>query len=130
MLLDVDELYTMCDSKNMVMVKYFQSFSKRSRKYEALLGIGTQQLADCLHPDIAAYTTALFNNASFKFMFYPDAIDMALIQQKLKLTDGEAACISKSNKKHCLLKAGNDRYYLRVGTLPYEKELFGTASGR
>ena len=129
-LLDVDELYTLCDSKNMVMVKYFHSFSKRSRKYEALLGIGTQQLADCLHPDIATYTTALFNNASFKFMFYPDAIDMALIQQKLNLTDGEAACISKSNKKHCLLKAGNDRYYMRVGTLPYEEELFGKGGGR
>jgi hypothetical protein len=129
-MLNVDELYTLCDSKNMVMVKYFQSFSKRSRKYEALLGIGTQQLADCLNPEIAVYTTALFNNASFKFMFYPDAIDLALIQQKLKLTDGEAACISKSNKKHCLLIAGNDRYYMRVGTLPYEEELFGNAGGR
>ncbi len=129
-MLDVDELYTICDENNMTMVKYFQSFSKRARKYEALLGIGTQQLADCLNPKIATYTTALFNNASFKFMFYPDAIDLDLIRQKLRLTDGEAFCISKSNQRHCLLKAGNDRYYMKVGELPYEEELFGKGGGR
>jgi len=129
-LLDIDELYTVCDRENMTMVRFLQSFAKRSRKYDAILSVCTQQLADCLHPDIAHYTTALFNNSSTKFFFYPDKIDLSLIKEKLQLTDGEANCISMSNKEHCLCKVGNDNYYIHVGELPYEKELFGAAGGR
>ena len=34
-----------------------------------------------------------------------------------------------SNKRHCLLKAGNGKYYMEVGTLPFEAELFGDKGG-
>lgn len=129
-ILAIDELHVLCDKKNLSIVKYLQSFSKRSRKYDGSLIIGTQQLKDCLDPELATYTSALFNNASFKFLFYPSDMDMALVKDKLKLTDGEAKCISTSNRGRCLLKAGNQKYYLHVGELPYEKQLFGSAGGR
>ncbi len=129
-ILAIDELHVLCDKRNMRIVKYLQSFSKRDRKYEGSLIIGTQQIQDCLDPDLAPYTTALFNNSSIKFLFYPSNIDMALVKEKLQLTDGETKCISKSNKGHCLVKVGNNNYYLHVGELPYEKQLFGSAGGR
>jgi type IV secretory pathway VirB4 component len=129
-MLNVDELYLYLGEENITMVKYLNFFVKRARKYNALIGIATQQLADCLHPAIVHYTTALFNNAATKFLFYPDKIDLELVKQKLQLSDGEMKCISRSNQKHCLVKIGNDRYYMKVGTLPFEKDLFGSAGGK
>ena len=125
---NLDELYLFLE--NMTMVKYINSFAKRSRKYGAMLGISTQQLADCLRPDIATYTTALFNNAAFKFLFHPGTLDMDLVQDKLKLTKGEINRISFPNRGYCLVKVGIDRYYVHVEMLPYEKELFGTGGGQ
>ncbi len=48
----------------------------------------------------------------------------------LKLSYSETKKISTFNKKHCLLKAGKDVYYMKVSTLPFESFLFGTASMR
>ena len=125
---NLDELYLFLE--NMTMVKYINSFAKRSRKYGAMLGISTQQLADCLRPDIATYTTALFNNAAFKFLFHPGTLDMDLVQDKLKLTKGETAKITYPNRGYCLVKVGIDRYYVKIDMLPYEKELFGNGGGK
>ena len=129
-LLAIDELYMFLDDDNPTMVKYINFFVKRARKYGAQIGIATQQIVDCLKPSIAHYTTALFTNSAFQFLFYPGKIDLSLVEEKLKLTKGELRCISQSNKRHCLLKAGNDKYYIEVGHLPYEDYLFGTAGGR
>ena len=129
-MLNIDELYLYFDDDDMTMVKYLNFFVKRARKYNTLMGIATQQLADCLHEKIVHYTTAMFNNSATKFFFYPDKIDLDLVRRHLKLTEGETECISRSNRQHCLVCAGNDRYYMRVGTLPYEEDLFGRAGGR
>lgn len=126
-LLNIDELYLFLE--NPIMVKYIRSFAKRGRKYNALLGIGTQQLADCLQPEIATYSTALFNNASFQFMFHPGKIDLDRATENLKLTNGEENTISVPNKRHCLVRAGSDRYYMEVGAFEYEALLFGKGGG-
>lgn len=123
----VDELHLFTESP--IMMKYLKSYVKRGRKYNALLGVGTQQLGDIINSPCAADAVAMLNNSSFKFLFYPDKIDLALVQDKLKLTAGEVNCISVSNKQHCLLKAGNNSYYMKTGTLPYEEWLFVDAGG-
>lgn len=125
--LKVEELHIFLQSP--YMIKYLSSFVKRCRKYDALLGVSTQQLADCFHEEFVHYTTSIFNSSAFKFLFFPGDIDLGLMQKKLKLTDGEINCISQSNKKHCLVKAGNQKYYIEVGTLDYEEMLFGKGGG-
>ena len=126
--LNLDELYLFFE--NMIMVKYISSFVKRARKYNAMIGVATQQLLDCLRPDIAPYTTALLNNSTYKFLFHPGKIDMALVQEKLALTAGEAAAIALPHQGYCLVKAGRDRYYVHIEKMPYEDELFGTGGGK
>lgn len=111
------------------MIKYLSSFIRRSRKYNALIGTATQQVADCLREDIAMYTAALFNVSSYKFLFYPGDIDLDMMREKLKLSEGEMLKISKPRKRHCLVCAGDERYYIEVGSFDYEKELFGKAGG-
>ena len=61
-LFNMDELYLFLE--NQFMVRWICSCVKRVRKYQALVGVATQQLADCLRPDIATYPTALFNNSA------------------------------------------------------------------
>lgn len=125
---NLDELYLFL--QNPIMVKYISSFVKRVRKYGSLMGIATQQLADCLRPDISTYTTALFNNSTHQFFFHPGMIDADLVQEKLKLTPGEMETIAKPNQGHCLVKTGTEKYYIHVDRLPYEIELFGTGGGK
>ena len=52
-----------------------------------------------------------------------------LLVVSINLIDPVTYCISVSNKRHCLLKAGNGKYYMEVGTLPFEAELFGDKGG-
>ena len=124
---NIDELYLFLE--NPIMIKYISSFVRRARKYNALIGTATQQVADCLRDDIAMYTAALFNVSTYKFLFYPGEIDRELMQEKLKLSQGEILKISKPHKRHCLVCAGDERYYIEVGSFDYENELFGKAGG-
>lgn len=115
-LLSFDELYMYLEQP--LMAKYISYFARRSRKYNACIGVATQQLQDCLDESVRRYSSPIINMSSFKFLFYSGQVDLQDMKEALKLTDGEAACISVSNKRHCLLKAGNGKYYMEVGTLP------------
>lgn len=126
-LLSFDELYMYLEQP--LMAKYISYFARRSRKYNACIGVATQQLQDCLDESVRRYSSPIINMSSFKFLFYSGQVDLQDMKEALKLTDGEAACISVSNKRHCLLKAGNGKYYMEVGTLPFEAELFGDKGG-
>lgn len=126
-LLSFDELYLYLEQP--LMAKYISYFARRSRKYNACIGVATQQLGDCLDESVRKYSSPIINMSSFKFLFYSGQVDLQGMQEALKLTDGEAACISVSNKRHCLLKAGNGKYYMEIGTLPFEAELFGSKGG-
>lgn len=126
-LLSFDELYMYLEQP--LMAKYISWFARRSRKYQACIGVATQQLQDCLEPSVRKYSAPIINMSSFKFLFYSGQVDLADMKSALKLTDGEARCIAVSNKRHCLMKAGNGKYYMEVSSLPYEAELFGKGGG-
>lgn len=128
-LFDVDELSLLLDPNYPVIAKYLRDFSKRGRKYGALVGVATQNMDDVKDPIIQHITKPLLSNAAFKFLFYPDDSGLEPLQNLLKLTDGEVECISKPKRGYCLLKAGGEKYYMKVGELPYEKALFGKLSG-
>ena len=128
-LFDVDELSLLLDPNYPVIAKYLRDFSKRGRKYDAIVGVASQNTDDVKDPVIMHITKPLLANAAFKFLFHPDESGLEPLQKLLKLTDGEVDCISKPKQKYCLLKAGGEKYYMKVGELPYEKKLFGKLSG-
>ena len=130
-ILCADELYLLMDRENMTVAKYLRSIIKRARKYEALIGTATQQLADLDDEKIRHISSAIINSATFKFLFNPGDLAFEKTKRLLQLTDGEAESIFVSQRGQCLLKAGRaDKYNVQVGKLPYEEELFGTAGGR
>ncbi|MEG0854055.1 MAG: hypothetical protein RSF82_09285 [Angelakisella sp.] len=128
-MLIVDELYLLANEDNPVILKYFNAFERRSRKYLACLLIGTQKVMDCLNPKISQWTSAIFDTPTYKFMFHPGDVDLEVLKAKLRLTQGEATSISLPEKKNCLLKVGKEKYHMKVGTLPYEAKLFGKGGG-
>lgn len=128
-LFGADELSLMLDRNNPIIAQYFRDFIKRARKYDAIIGTATQQIGDVDDPLIRHITRPILSNTSFKFVFYPDQSDIDIVRDILKLSDGEVNCISKPKQGHCLLKAGDEKYSVQIGVLPYEKELFGKLSG-
>lgn len=129
-ILDFDELYMLVNRNNFTMANYMKEFIKRVRKYEAIIGTATQNLGDFLDPVIEHITSPLFNNPTYKFIFYPSDLDLNKVKNLLRLTDGEVDCIKTPNRGRCLFKAGGEKYLMKVGTLPFEAELFGKGGGR
>lgn len=126
-LMEIDELYMFIS--NRLVANYLRSFYKRSRKYKGSIISATQQLNDCLEGELAHLTRAIVDCSAFKMLFHPGSVDLKTMEKALSLTDGETGCISISNKRHCLLKAGNDVYHIEIGELPYEAGLFGKGGG-
>ena len=126
-LMVLDELYLFLQEP--LMAKYLKSYVKRDRKYSAKLCIATQQVADCLQGDARQYATAIFDNSPYQFNFFPGQVDLDLAKEALHLTAGEYEAIRVPRKEHCLARIGSSSYYVKIGSLPFEKGLFGTKSG-
>ena len=122
----VDELSSlMIDT----VMRYIKDIAKRIRKYNGLLGTLTQNLIDVTSSDCAYLASATFAQSSFKFIFHPGDIDIFTVKKFLHLSDGEINKISTPQRSKCLAIIGMHTYYLKVGTLPYEENLFGKAGG-
>ena len=121
----VDELSLLLDRKNPVIAQYLRDFSKRARKYGAVIGTATQQIQDVDDPEIRHITRPILANTSFKFLFYPDHSGIDTVKDMLKLTDGEVKCISKPKMGHCLLKAGDVKNYNNLGEVVYVTKFLG-----
>lgn len=129
-MLVIDELHLFLNGDNPTVVKYLNSFVRRTRKYDASLIPATQKIMDCLDERIALHTAAIFDTPTYKFLFYPGTVDFDKMKNKLHLSDGEVSSISVSNQGNCLLKIADDKYHVKIGLLPYERELFGSGGGR
>lgn len=126
----VDELYLLVNRNNLTIANYLKEFMKQARKYEGVIGEATQNIGDFLDPLIEHISAPLFNNPTYKFIFYPSDLDLGKVKDLLRLTDGEVSCIKTPHKGRCLLRAGGEDYHIQVDKLPYEDKLFGKAGGR
>lgn len=125
---DIDELHIYFEDKNMIVGKYIKNFIKRVRKYGSIIITSTQNFSDVTRDDILHITMGIFNNSAIKFVFFPGEADVKQAVKCLDLTDGEENLLNRQDRHHCLLKVGSEKYYVKVGTLPYEENLFGKAS--
>lgn len=124
----VDELSLLLNVDNPIIAMYLRDYAKRFRKYGSILGTATQEFEDVSIPQLRHITKPIFANTSFKFLFHPDNSSISTMQDMMKLTDGEISCIAKPRQKHCLAKVGDEKYYIKIGELSYEKKLFGKLS--
>lgn len=124
----LDEFYLFLD--NIIMVKYVRNYSKRVRKKESAIVISSQNIEDYLLKDIAEYTKPLFAIPTYKFLFYPGAIDRKVYCELLNLNESEFNLIKTSSKGNCLFVTGNEKFNLQVKASNKKIKLFGKQGGR
>lgn len=127
----VDELALLCNATNIKVLQYLKTIMQRIRKYEGILGTATQQLGDVMMDQYKAYTSALYNLASIKFVFNPGEIDLITFKNFARFEDERLESLSKFTKGECYLFVGtHDKYRVKINRLEFEKILFGKGGGR
>lgn len=114
---------------NPIVVPRLANMVRRGRKYSCSLMLATPNLKDFNDPQLVHLTQPLFAIPAHKFLFCPGDDNRAAMKELLGLSNSEMKFISKSHKRHCLMKCGNEKYPLVVGTMDYEAKLFGAAGG-
>lgn len=122
----VDELYLTLIPE---IAGLLRNFAKRARKYNAMLITATQDLADYDNPQIIHLAKPLLTLPSHRFYFNLGEIEKSVVKRVLNLSEPELEVIAESRRGHCLVKTGNQKYELMIGTLSYEAELFGSGGG-
>ena len=124
----IDELYLFLS--NITSIEYIRNLSKRSRKKDSLIILGSQNLEDYNLPGIAEYTKPLFSIPTHQFLFNAGTIDSKFYMDTLQLEKSEFELIRYPQRGTCLYKCGNERYHLQVMAPEYKAALFGKAGGR
>ena len=124
----IDELYLWLSI--LAAVERIRNCMKRARKKDSGIIIASQNLNDCLLPEIAEYTKPLFAIPTHTFLFNPGAIDKQVYIDHLQLEPSEYDLIKYPARGHCLYKCGNQRYHLVVQAPDYKSDLFGKAGGQ
>ncbi|APC42813.1 VirB4 family type IV secretion system protein [Clostridium estertheticum] len=124
----LDEFYLFLDNK--VMVKYVRNFMKRVRKKDSAMILASQNIEDFLAKDVVELTKPLFAIPTYKFLFYPGAIDKKIYMNLLNVNESEYKLIQSSNRGNCLFLSGNEKFNLQVEAPKYKEVLFGNAGGR
>lgn len=125
----IDELHLLMDDSTSIMVDFVKEISKRIRKYLGSLCAGSQQISDFLIQEIMNKTKPIISNSVTKFLFFPGNDEMPDFHKILQCTAEELELIKTSNRGHCLMFAGNKKYFLNVAKVGYEDELFGAGGG-
>ena len=129
----IDELYLFIGNggtAGMMSCEYIRNLVKRSRKFDSMVIMATQNLTDLLRDDVLTYTKPLLEIPSHKFIFHLGQVDPGLICRNLQMEQNEFNVISTPLKGRCLYICGNERYSLKVAFPRWKSDMFGTAGGR
>lgn len=129
----IDELYLFIGNggvSGQMSCEYIRNLVKRSRKFDSMCILATQNLTDLLREDVLTYTKPLLEIPSHKFIFHLGPVDIKAVCRSLQMEENEYNVISTPLKGRCLYVCGNERYSLRVSYPKWKSDMFGTAGGR
>lgn len=129
----IDELYLFIGNggvSGQMSCEYIRNLVKRSRKFDSMVCLATQNVTDIIRPDVLTYTKPLLEIPSHKFIFHLGPVDANTICRNLQLEENEFNVISTPLKGRCLYVCGNERYSLQVSFPKWKSDLFGNAGGR
>lgn len=129
----IDELYLFIGNggvSGQMSCEYIRNLVKRSRKFDSMCILATQNLTDLLRDDVLTYTKPLLEIPSHKFIFHLGPVDIKAVCRSLQMEENEYNVISTPLKGRCLYVCGNERYSLRVSYPKWKSDMFGTAGGR
>ncbi len=129
-LLFADEAYLMIDPNVPQALVFLRNAEKRSRKYEAGIGIISHSLVDFLHPSIRMYGQAILDIPCYKILMGTDGKNLEETKALYNLTDAEEDLLFSKKRGHALLIVGSKRLHINFEIPEYKFKYFGSAGGR
>lgn len=114
----IDEAHLLMKPKYLQIVEFLNEMYKRIRKYNGMISLITQNIADFYHPTIKEYTTSLINN-SFWIIVHaikPQEIPMLneLMAEQGNLKKSEIEFLTSPKQGQCLLIFNKTRTKINV----------------
>lgn len=129
-LLIADEAYLLIDPKVPQSLIFLRNVEKRSRKYEAAVGIISHSVVDFLSPEIKMYGQAVLDVPCIKLMFGTDGTNLQETKELYKLTEAEEELLISKKRGRALLLIGSKRLQVNFDIPKYKFEYMGEAGGR
>ncbi|MCG8540168.1 MAG: DUF87 domain-containing protein [Clostridia bacterium] len=129
-LLIADEAYLLIDPNVPQSLVFLRNVEKRSRKYEAAIGIISHSVVDFLDPSIKTYGQALLDIPCIKFLFGTDGKNLEETKALYNLTEAETELLASKKRGNALMMIGAKRLQVKFDIPQWRLDYFGKAGGR
>lgn len=126
----LDEAHLLVDERVPETLNKLSQYSKRIRKYEGLMIVGTQQVLDFIGESVKQHGQALIDNATYKLLFGVDAKNLKDTSDTFMLTEPEENILRSTVRRKAVGIFGNQHLEL-IFDLPQSRlDMMGTRGGR
>ena len=130
-ILVVDEAHLLIDPNNKDGIDFLKRASKRIRKYNGSLWVGSQNLIDFCAEGIERYGQVIIDNSAYLLVLGQGQKEIEAVQKMMNLSQYETQFLTTASQGQGLFVIGQStRLPILVHLRDEEKELFGTAGGR
>ncbi len=130
-ILVVDEAHLLIDLNNKDGIDFLKRASKRIRKYNGSLWVGSQNLIDFCAEGIERYGQVIIDNSAYLLVLGQGQKEIEVVQKMMNLSQYETQFLTTASQGQGLFVIGQStRLPILVHLRDEEKELFGTAGGR
>ncbi len=129
-LLVADEAWKMVDAKCPESLKFLNNTSRRCRKYESALVIGSQSIVEFLNPEVKTYGQPVLEMPYFKIIF--GLADRSLDEAKelFALNEAQYDLVSSQTRRTALFKIGSQSIKIKFELSQKRLQSFGKGGGR
>ncbi len=120
----------MIDKKVSQALIFLRNSNKRSRKYEAGIGVISHAVNDFLDPEIKQYGQALLDNPTYKILMGTDGKNLEELKYLYNLIEAEESFISSKLRGKAVFMVGSSRLPVNFVIPKHKLKLMGTAGGR
>jgi len=125
-----DEAYMLVDPHVPQSLIFLRNVEKRSRKYEAALGIIFHSVVDVLDSSVKMYGQALLDIPCMKILMGTDGRNLQDTAELYNLTDAETELLAAKKRGHALFFIGSKRLHINFDIPKYKFEYMGKSGGR
>lgn len=126
-LLIADEAYLLIDPNVPQSLVFLRNVEKRSRKYEAAVGIISHSVVDFLDPSIKNYGQALLDIPCIKLLFGTDGKNLQETKALYDLTEAETELLASKKRGNALMMIGAKRLQVKFEIAQWRFDYFGKA---
>lgn len=110
----LDEGYIFFQKDAFFLINLLRNIYKRIRKYNGSIGLITQNISDFMDYDMKYRLMPIFDNATYKFIFYQGDVDYKILTDILRISEDKKEEIQNCYRGECMLMIGGKSGKLQV----------------